>query len=338
MITPELALAKVKQVCHRIKYHSVPSHMKHQIKLLTRDNNTRKNYNCAARCFDRWRRKKGLSNRQVFENPLSTIQAWTKDMYAEARLSDATIKGYLAGICKAWDVQMPDVGYRNPVLQRKRSRGMCERSKKARVKPKNALVVAFQLRVGVRRSELEHLEGKDYCNDESGRPCVVVRKGKGGKRQYQVIAPEDVPLVQSYFANCAPDQRLFPVVDSDLDIQGMRIEHARAEYDRVAELLKDESNRAKARELLWARFHHSEYGCKAWRIAKEKGNRKKMRRCDERFAQHMKDGIYRLRGQNKLDARKAGRPTEYDRLTLLYVSVFCLSHWRNDVTVKYYMI
>jgi hypothetical protein len=49
-------------------------------------------------------------------------------------------------------------------------------------------------------------------------------------------------------------------------------------------------------------------------------------------------GIYRLRGQNKLDARKAGRPTEYDRLTLLYVSVFCLSHWRNDVTVKYYMI
>jgi hypothetical protein len=52
----------------------------------------------------------------------------------------------------------------------------------------------------------------------------------------------------------------------------------------------------------------------------------------------MKDGIYRLRGQNKLDARKAGRPTEYDRLTLLYVSVFCLSHWRNDVTVKYYMI
>jgi integrase len=102
------------------------------------------------------------------------------------------------------------------VRQRKRSRGKSKRSQKAREKPRNQPVVDFQLHVGIRRSELEHLEGRDFCRDESGRLCVVVRKGKGGKRQYQVIAPDDVPLVQAYFADCAPDQRLFPKVDGTM--------------------------------------------------------------------------------------------------------------------------
>jgi integrase len=337
MITPELA-AKAKKAATRVKIPSVASYLKHRIKILTRDNNTRKNYNRAARFFDAWRKEHGLSNSMVFSDPLSAIKKWAKDMYRKARLADATIKSYITGICVAWGETMSDVEYRNPVLQRKRSRGKSKRSQKARQKPRNQPIVVFQLHVGIRRSELEHLEGRDFCEDESGRLCVVVRKGKGGKRQYQVIAPEDVALIESYFANCAHDQRLFGKVDGDLDIQGLRIEHARAEYDRIAELLTDEENRAKARELLWARFHQDEYGCKAWRIAKKKGDRKRMRRCDERFAGHMKDGLYRLRGQNKLDAIKAGRPTEYDRLALLYVSVFCLSHWRNDVTAKYYMI
>ena len=33
-----------------------------------------------------------------------------------------------------------------------------------------------------------------------------------------------------------------------------------------------------------------------------------------------------------------GRPTGYDRLALCCVSVFSLSHWRNEVTVKHYML
>ena len=34
---------------------------------------------------------------------------------------------------------------------------------------------------------------------------------------------------------------------------------------------------------------------------------------------------------------QVGRPTEYDRVALMCVSVWHLSHWRLDVTVDHYM-
>lgn len=52
----------------------------------------------------------------------------------------------------------------------------------------------------------------------------------------------------------------------------------------------------------------------------------------------MRDGMYVLNGTNRQVALERGVPTEYDRLALMCVSVFALSHWRNGVTVKYYML
>lgn len=47
---------------------------------------------------------------------------------------------------------------------------------------------------------------------------------------------------------------------------------------------------------------------------------------------------YFLRGDNKVRALKDGRPINYDRAAMLCVSVFHLSHWRNDVTASHYML
>ena len=47
---------------------------------------------------------------------------------------------------------------------------------------------------------------------------------------------------------------------------------------------------------------------------------------------------YKLRGDNRRRALEEGRPVEYDRLALLAVSAFDLSHWRVDVTVSNYML
>ena len=41
-------------------------------------------------------------------------------------------------------------------------------------------LVEFQKCVGLRRNELKKLRGCDFVYDESGNPCVYVRKGKGG--------------------------------------------------------------------------------------------------------------------------------------------------------------
>ncbi|MEG2200131.1 MAG: hypothetical protein RRY25_07600, partial [Anaerovorax sp.] len=49
-------------------------------------------------------------------------------------------------------------------------------------------------------------------------------------------------------------------------------------------------------------------------------------------------GQYHLRGKNRELAVEAGFPVAYDRLALMAVSVFHLSHWRADVTVDNYIL
>jgi hypothetical protein len=63
-----------------------------------------------------------------------------------------------------------------------------------------------------------------------------------------------------------------------------------------------------------------------------------MRELEYRFRKQMEDGTYYLRGANRQAAIERGRPVEYDRLGLLAVSVFSLSHWRLDVVSKFYII
>ena len=48
-------------------------------------------------------------------------------------------------------------------------------------------------------------------------------------------------------------------------------------------------------------------------------------------------GFY-LRGLNRKFAQEHNLPTAYNRLTLMAVSVFHLSHWRLDVTVCNYIL
>ena len=61
------------------------------------------------------------------------------------------------------------------------------------------LSVEFQKRVGIRRAELCKLCRDDFVIDESGYPCVRVKRGKGGKMQLQRILPDDIEFVKEYF-------------------------------------------------------------------------------------------------------------------------------------------
>ena len=49
-------------------------------------------------------------------------------------------------------------------------------------------------------------------------------------------------------------------------------------------------------------------------------------------------GIYTLRGKNRELANDKNLPFHYDKTALLAVSIFKLSHWRNDVTIASYML
>ena len=92
------------------------------------------------------------------------------------------------------------------------------------------------------------------------------------------------------------------------------------------------------RRQLWARYTDPEVGCKAYLLANAKGDQKRIQRHRYLFSQELADGRYYLRGANRRVAVERGRPTSYDRLSLACVSLFHLSHFRNEVTVKHYML
>lgn len=57
----------------------------------------------------------------------------------------------------------------------------------------------FTCCVGIRRAEYAALHGSDLVYDESGYLCVLIRKGKGGKRQLQRIPLGCEQFIKQYF-------------------------------------------------------------------------------------------------------------------------------------------
>jgi hypothetical protein len=193
--------------------------------------------------------------------------------------------------------------------------------------------------VGGRRAALSRLTGKCFVYDESRCPCVFFERDKGGKPHKQRIRLEDVEAVKAYFDRCKPNERLFGKIDHDLDLHGLRAEHSRRMYQHYhSGLCATPQGREQLRQQLWARYTDPEIGCKAWLLAKEQGDKSRMRKLEYRFRRQMEDGTYYLRGANRQAAIERGRPVEYDRLAILATSVFSLSHWRLDIAVKSYLI
>ena len=176
----------------------------------------------------------------------------------------------------------------------------------------------FASTVGIRRAEYTRLRGDDLVYDESGYPCVRVKRGKGGKFQLQRILPGDEMLARSYFDGS--DTLLFTRAEmsNKIDLHHLRAVQAQRAYRYYAGRLHEEpAYRAQLEQEIKLRWQL--YNKRSWK-------------------QHEFEGTYRLRGANKQLARKLGRSTEYDRLAVMATSVFHLSHWRCDVTVSNYLL
>ena len=189
-----------------------------------------------------------------------------------------------------------------------------------------AHTVAFQRRVGIRRAELARLKGSDLVRDESGHLCVRVRRGKGGKMQLQRILPGDIAFIQRYFACKAPNEPIFSKAElrNKLAYHYLRAMQAQRAYQYYVKRVRTKAGRAKLEEEIRRRWNK-------YNLNPRTG---KPKRLDPKLLR----GFYFLRGDNKQFAITHGLPTEYDRLALLAVSIFHLSHWRNDVTAESYML
>lgn len=234
--------------------------------------------------------------------------------------SPNTIHTYLAGVCRWFDIPLDSINKpKRVVANNTRSRGVKAVDSRSNAQPEaSPRLYDFAKLVGIRRDEYKHLRKNDLVCDESGYLCVRVKQGKGGKYQEQRIAPEDVDFVRSYFDGSA--DRVFSTAEmsNKLDLHHLRALRAqRAYHDYLARLENDPEYRTQLAEEVRRRW---------------------VRLCSKRWDPKQVEGTYYTRGNNRQLAIAHGLPVKYDRLAVMAVSVFHLSHWRCDVTVANYLL
>ena len=306
------------------------------------NNKTGRSYKKHLKSFARWAKEHGYKRPEDITREV--IQEYEVHLEADPKhYSAATIHSYLTPVCKAAGVNMSMIrkprrtagtitkgrGYNaggQPLSQN-------EKGRREESDPRYERLMALQKAVGIRRAELGRLTGSDLIQRGNGW-YVVVKRGKGGKRQEQLILPKDVESVRSIFDGVGADQKVFSKEEmkNHINLHGIRAAHGKECYQYYLSIITakpDAADRLRAALLqLWEKGHERihENDPKAWE------------RQRNRFISDFDDRPYLIRGENLEKARALGLPEEYNRLALMCVSVFHLSHWRLDVTVTNYLL
>ena len=234
--------------------------------------------------------------------------------------SASTVHTYLAGVCRYFNVPLSNIEKPRRIgAEFVRSRGQkLVDSRNDSMREASPRLYDFARVVGCRRNEYQRLRGNDFVQDETGHWCVRICRGKGGKYQEQRILPDDVEFVKSYFDGS--DNYIFSAAEmkNKIDLHHLRALQAQRAYVYYQELIKDTDSRTQLIQELQARWEHH--------------NNKK------RWNPRLIEGYYYLRGANRKLAQEHGLPTQYDKLAVMAVSVFMLSHWRTDVTICDYLL
>ena len=286
---------------------------------------TRKTYTRQFKLFVKFCRE--IYDCKNFDECKEHIQDYSDYLQME-NYTASTIHTYLATVCVVFETNLGTI--KKPtrhVADYTRGRNIMNISSKNDLSnPMWSYIVEFQRRVGIRRDELKRLKGGDFGIDESGCFCVIVRRGKGGKCQYQRILDKDMEFVKAYFDAVAKDDYVFDrkYFDNDLNFHRLRAEAAKEYYREQLKRIKEDPQYAgqleKEIRVRWEKMNLT-----------KKGKSKKFKEIEIR-------GVYTLRGKNRELALKKGLPISYDKRALLATSIFKLSHWRNDVTIASYML
>ena len=297
------------------------------------NDNTRKVARSSAAKFATWAAKNGYKGKHLFCNQdvaTKALQEYANDMVAQG-YSPATVHTRLAAPCKAFSINMAKID--KPIRSGEditRSRGGGNQRGHAQVAaPAFARLVSLQSSLGLRRSELGKLYGRDLVHDESGNLCVQVKRGKGGKHQLQRVLPKDVPTVKAIMGEHGADALVFDSHElaNKIDLHGMRAAHARIAYDYYAtKLLTEPTYYDQLKAELVAR----------WDAERPDASPRQRNAYISKL--NNSNPIYLRESGNYSLAVENDRPTVYNRLAVMAVSVFHLSHWRTDVTISHYLV
>lgn len=276
------------------------------------------NYLRATARFARWLIAQGHKSRMSETEAIECIQPYLNSL-VDRGLAPSTVHTEAAAVCKALGEHMRDYHYPQRTTPPTKGRDP-ERIAEMEADPKFAEIIPFVGAVGIRRAEYLDLRGRDLVHFD-GHYYVYVVQGKGGKKQYQLIDDCDAAIVVARFAGLGPNDPVFtPRELRGLNLHHYRRMHAREMYYNYLErMAADPHYRGELVEEIKYAFTR---GGRNWRTNYD------MRRLNR---------PYRPQRHVRSDMLAKGLPTEYDRVALMAVSVFHLSHWRTSVTVQHYM-
>lgn len=228
--------------------------------------------------------------------------------------SSHSIHTAISAFAKGLGVEMKDIGYVERTTSKKGRDSVGRRS------IHNERICNFASMVGIRRAEYADLTGKDLI-EKNGDTFVVVRKGKGGKYQEQLIAAKNVDAVKSYFQGKKQDEKIFTKKElrglDHANVHALRRQNAQNMYRCYAAMNPEE--RAATIDKIRQRFNE---------------NPKKYGKLDERAL----DRPYYVRKRDVIAGlKKNGFDRKLDRFALMAVAVFHLAHYRVDVVVQNYL-
>ena len=296
------------------------------------NNKTIRAYKSNINDFCEWIKALGITKVQVLENPVAVVQAYSNVLYKKHPAT--TAHKYLSPICKGLGIHLQDISKPKRIARLIKGRDDTKnlQGKKELKSNKSPRLVAFQKAVGIRRKELAKLAPADVIKTAGGDVYVHVRHGKGGKEQYQYVLPQDRDTVISIAASALLPDKIFTVdeMTNKIDLHSIRADQAKRVYKYyVDKITADPRYKVECIKKLVSYFEYM--------------NNKNDPKYAGHFARFKKDIVtggykYRIRGENARIAKEKGLPLIYNRVALMMVSVFHLSHWRNDVTIKNYMI
>lgn len=188
-------------------------------------------------------------------------------------------------------------------------------------------LIAFAKKCGIRRTEYAKLKKSDWVIDPATeKHCVLVRRGKHGKKQYQLVRDEDVPFFEKFFSELPDDGYVFSKAEMNnhINLHKFRSDNAKKWYAELEQKLKDDPSYADVMiQQIKKRIENS--------INPKTG---KPRKFDEKSVV----GYYYLRRSLRSQQIEAGKPIRFNRLITKYISVFCLSHYRESVCIQNYLL
>ena len=329
---------------------TVQNYMMHQLSTAgeglgeARDDDTRLSYGRNLGRFSEWAVSEygshGKALKAIKKDPPGAIQRYSDYLQNVVRdngkhYSAATIHTYLAPVCLSLRVNMREIDKpkRSAASITRGRNGGSARALADASNPKYDRLRIFQQATGIRRTELAKLRPEDVFYLHDGL-YVHVLQGKGGKEQLQLVS--DPEAVMKVLETVPDGQKTIFSKDemkNHMNLHGMRQEEARAAYFRYAEQCKTPEGRKALQDALilrYDRFHPRPDKMRKASLKKSDTQR-------SRFLRSIEDRPIRLRSSKEIAIRD-GMPVIYDRTSVMAVSVFCLSHWRSDVTITNYLI